>query len=417
MRNQRSHVTFRGGTWDLGSAKLWLTDDQSYMMEGATTLVDHVTFKCGELNLLNYYSNSRTVISNKSTVIASGDGYFGRHSPQTCHGRIEFLDGTEVRVAGKTYLGHNTYYSNTAPEDHDLLMRVAGEGTKLTMSPSGNNETWIGFGLAGNTMVVEDHAQVCAYQFIVGQGGNARSNKLVVKGGASVKTAASLEMARWSDAGQGNRIEVLDAGELAVGTNSTTSTLFVGKTGHDNALYVSNATVSCGAPIVGNDATSNGNVAEVRGPESRLTLKKTSGTWALFGKGSENKWIFADHFTNSYPRSIVFSDNCANKNAVTVKDGSYFGTADDFYMGSASIENEGSRLEVLNGATVSVANGLYMRGESPLVVVSNATLAIGSDPALSKYLQLGYAAGNVPCTNATLASQQLSSFQQQKFFG
>ena len=404
MRNTCSHVTFRGGTWDAGSNKLWLTDDSTWMMAGATTTVDNVTFRCGEFNLLNYYSACGITISNSSTVVASGDAYFGRHSPDTCHGLIEILGGSKVQVAGKTYMGHNTYGTTTAA-DHDLNVLVAGEGTKLEMGTGGNNESWIGYGLSGNSLVVSDHAEVSAYQFIIGQGGSSCSNVLTIKGGASVKMAAGLEMARWASSSQGNRIEVLDGGELAVGTNNNFATLYVGNAGHHNSLLVSNATLSCRYPLVGSAATANYNVAEVRGSLSRLTLNEPSSHWYLFGEGSENHWIFADCCTNIYPRSILFANVCSNGNTVTVKDGAVLGAGDAFYLGSVSVPNERSRLEVLNGAVVSANGGLFLRGSSPSVVVSNATLAVGNDQSSSKNLRLGNDSDKMGCVGATLTLQ------------
>ncbi len=388
-------------------------------LSGISTYTGRTLVEGGTLSVIGSLPTTSEVIvgySNSGTAFQVHDGgtvttstmTLGVDPTSTNNSAIVTVGGSKLTVTGDLNVGFQgtdnilTIDNNGAVEANATKIGgyVGSTDNAISVKNGGSltNTTYlaIGYGGSGNSLTIESGGQVTNADAVIGSRFDAVSapsdNNFVLVDNATWTNTGNFYL---GDYGSGNTVSVENGGEVSVSLDTnigfntgsdgnmltvtgmsssfaTTNTLYVGRAGSNNSLYVQdNAVLTSKNARIGFDATSTGNSANVSGGAVWNIL----GTLRVGSAGSSNSLNITDGgVVNVTGNSYVGYSNTSTGNAVTVSDsGSKLNTITDLIVGR---QGEGT-LTIQNGGQANINNGAgkLILGEQ---AGSSGTLNIGA---------------------------------------
>jgi len=339
-----------------------------------------------------YAGGSLTVADNALVESAldfvMGKGTAGHETRATVRsGGTMTLAGNAVVGSAESTFGHVLAVSNATSAislegDFKIGSGKNAHGNSVIISDQGavscvKMYVGGGSGSCSNTLAVTDNGTLAlSSEWYVGKEAGSHDNTVTVSGGGRI-TGLAVRMAD-STTAYNNRLILTDGGKLTasglvhLGGYSSAGTAG----GHNNSLYVSNATLKCTRLNFGMAPSAVSNTVFIAGSETSFTSTYT-GILYLFGVGGWHEMTLADGAVWSHHTSIYTDDN-AFSNRLVVTRGAKFsiGGTGNFISGIGELSCA-NRVEVSDGASLRAGNNIYVTHRDNVVAVSNATISAG----------------------------------------
>ena len=321
-----------------------------------------------------------------------GKGVKGWDSSATVHSGGTMSVSTNIIVgSAESTFGHVLAVSNSSSvvsltgnlsvgsgkNSHGNKVLVA-DGGEISV-PGGRLHLGSGSGSCSNTLYVVDGGTVAvSSECKIGEGAGSHGNTVIVSRGGTFNAGNAIRIAD-STTAYDNNLRITDGGSLIVrnkvhigGYSSDNRS-----GGHNNSIYVSNATFSCSVVDFGVSPTCVSNRLHVAGSQTRFSMTYGSGSIQLFGKGGWHEMMLSDGASWEYP-TTVYMDSNAFSNRFTIARGASFRTLNGgSLMSGSGADSCGNLMEILDGASVGVSGRMELTRKDNSMVVSNATLMVG----------------------------------------
>ena len=338
-----------------------------------------------------YAGGSLTVADNASVDSAldfvMGKGTAGHETLATVRsGGTMTLAGNAVIGSAESTFGHVMAVSNATSSvsiEGDLKIGSGKNthGNSVTISDNGAISCFKmsvggGSGSCSNTLAVTDSGTLTlSSEWYIGKEAGSHDNTVTVSDGGRI-TGLAVRMAD-STTAYNNRLILMNGASLTsrivhLGGYSSGGTAG----GHNNSLYVSNATLNCTRLNFGMAPSAVSNTVFIAGSETSFTSTYT-GNLYLFGVGGWHEMTLADGAVWNHHTSIYTDDNAfSNRLAVTRGAKISIGGTGNFISGIGA-SSAANRIEVSDGASLRAGNNIYVTHRDNVVAVSNATIFAG----------------------------------------
>ena len=306
-----------------------------------------------------------TMSVSTNIIVGSAESTFGHVLAVSNSSSVVSLTGNLSVGAGKNSHGNKV---------------LVADGGEISV-PGGRLHLGSGSGSCSNTLYVVDGGTVAvSSECKIGEGAGSHGNTVIVSRGGTFNAGNAIRIAD-STTAYDNNLRITDGGSLIVrnkvhigGYSSDNRS-----GGHNNSIYVSNATFSCSVVDFGVSPTCVSNRLHVAGSQTRFSMTYGSGSIQLFGKGGWHEMMLSDGASWEYP-TTVYMDSNAFSNRFVITRGASFGISNGGSLFSGSGAASGAnRMEVSDGASVNIEGRVELTRRDNVISVSNATFTVGKE--------------------------------------
>lgn len=315
------------------------------------------------LSIGTVHGGGTLTAADGGTVDCGGEFIIGKsNTNQLCTATA--LSGGQINIASNLFVG-------AAKLTAWHVLAVSNASSKVSVS----RIVRVGDGNTSysNSVIVADGGELAlGDQWYVGYGENAYGNSIIVTSGGKITGGQSCRIGD-STTSHDNTARVTDGGEWNAGI------IYLGgynkagtKGGHNNSMYISNATVRCTRINFGMAPTAVSNTFVVAGADTVFTTSYT-GSLAIFGVGGWHSMTIADGASWTKTGVTYLSEGGLSNRLSVVRGASV--TLDGSVTSGTNALSGAQTVEVSGGASLTANGYVAFTRNDNLCLVSNGTFS------------------------------------------